>query len=304
MKAAQTKSNTYQKLITLFVAGRNHNTTTAYHLDLLDFSKHLRTKSLPNATHQLLASGHHAANARATEYRCALIERGLKPATVNRRLATLRALVKLAVNLGYIDWQLRPDKVRELVYRDTSGPTPEAIAKMLQLLADQPTALAARNTAILRLLFDLGLRRGEVAKLDLVDVDSVNDTIAVTTKGHPHKDTLTLPEPTRAALVSWIGFRGRQQGPLFTSATSGRGRRITGKAIWRMTTKLGHLVGTKARPHGFRHAAITEALNQTNGNVQAVQRFSRHKDVRVVLTYDDNRQNLAGQVAQAVAQSI
>jgi len=272
--------------------------------NLLDFSKHLRTKSLLDACHRLLANTRRAANTLAIEYRTSLIERGLKPATVNRRLATLRALVKLAINLGYIDWQLRPDKVRELAYRDTSGPTPEAIANMLQLLAEQGTALAARNTAILRLLFDLGLRRGEVAKLDLVDVDSVNDTIAVTTKGLPHKDTLTLPEPTRAALVSWIGFRGRQPGPLFTSATSGRGRRITGKAIWRMTTKLGNQVGTKARPHGFRHAAITEALNQTNGNVQAVQRFSRHKDVRVVLTYDDNRKDLGGRISNLLANQL
>jgi integrase/recombinase XerC len=32
-----------------------------------------------------------------------------------------------------------------------------------------------------------------------------------------------------------------------------------------------------------------------------VQKFSRHKDVRVLNTYDDNRQDLAGDVARLVA---
>jgi len=293
-----------QTLLTTFLSARCYNTATAYHLDLIDFAKFLSTKSLPQACQRLLDHGHREANALAVKYRTTLIERGLQPATVNRRLATLRALVKLAINLGFIDWQLRPDKLPNRSYRNTSGPTIDAIAQMLEHLAQQGTAIAARNIAILRLLFDLGLRRGEVTKLDLVDLDVNNDTIAVAAKGQTHKDALTLPDPTKRALIDWLGFRGNWPGPLFLSATSGRGRRITGKAIWRMTRNLGQLLGTTVRPHGVRHAAITEALNQTNGNVRAVQRFSRHKDVRVVLAYDDNRSDVAAAVAMRVAKSL
>jgi len=71
-----------------------------------------------------------------------------------------------------------------------------------------------------------------------------------------------------------------------------------------MIRNLGHLLGTTVRPHGLRHAAITEALNQTNGNVRAVQRFSRHKDVRVVLAYDDNRSDVAAAIAASIANSV
>ena len=53
-------------------------------------------------------------------------------------------------------------------------------------------------------------------------------------------------------------------------------------------------------PHGLRHAAITAALDLT-GDLQAVQRFSRHKDVRTLTVYDDNRQDLGGDVARRVA---
>jgi integrase/recombinase XerC len=57
----------------------------------------------------------------------------------------------------------------------------------------------------------------------------------------------------------------------------------------------------KARPHGLWNAAITEALDLTGGDVRAVQRFSRHRDVRVLQRYDDSRRDLAGDVARRVA---
>ena len=64
---------------------------------------------------------------------------------------------------------------------------------------------------------------------------------------------------------------------------------------------LGKQGGIKARPHGLRHAAITEALDKTGGDVRAVQRFSRHADVRTLQAYDDARTDLVGKVARLVA---
>jgi integrase/recombinase XerC len=67
-----------------------------------------------------------------------------------------------------------------------------------------------------------------------------------------------------------------------------------------MVRALGIGVGLSVRPHGLRHAAITAALDLT-GDLRAVQRFSRHKDVRTLTVYDDNRQDLGGDVARRVA---
>ncbi len=55
------------------------------------------------------------------------------------------------------------------------------------------------------------------------------------------------------------------------------------------------------RPHGLRHLAITAALDLTQGDVRAVQKFSRHRDVRVLSVYDDTRADLGGEVARLVA---
>jgi integrase/recombinase XerC len=56
-------------------------------------------------------------------------------------------------------------------------------------------------------------------------------------------------------------------------------------------------------PHRIRHAAITAALDGTR-DFRSVQRFSRHRDPKVILVYDDNREDLAGGIAREVASMI
>ena len=97
-------------------------------------------------------------------------------------------------------------------------------------------------------------------------------------------------------------MRGTESGPLFLNFDrAGKGRGLTGRSLHRLVRALGAAVGVAVRPHGLRHAAITEALGLTRGDLRAVQRFSRHRDVRVVGRYDDNREDLAGEVARLVA---
>jgi len=57
-------------------------------------------------------------------------------------------------------------------------------------------------------------------------------------------------------------------------------------------------------PHRVRHGAITEALNLTNGNVRAVQSFSRHAKTDTVLRYDDNRNGHQGKVTNLLAAAV
>ena len=66
--------------------------------------------------------------------------------------------------------------------------------------------------------------------------------------------------------------------------------------------ELGKAAGIvrRVRPHGLRHEAITTALDKTQGNVRKVQRFSRHKDVRTLMRYDDNRRDEGGDVARLI----
>jgi integrase/recombinase XerC len=177
---------------------------------------------------------------------------------------------------------------------------------MLEALAKRKDPKGMRDRALLRCLFDLGLRRAEVLRLDLEDLDLEAGTVAVLGKGRTSKMKLTLPPETKKALEAWLGVRGVAPGPLFCSmnrAKPGEGR-LTAIGLYGMVREIGRKVGRKVWPHGLRHAAITEALDLTGGNVRAVQRFSRHRDVRILERYDDNRRDIAGEVAKQVAASV
>jgi integrase/recombinase XerC len=65
--------------------------------------------------------------------------------------------------------------------------------------------------------------------------------------------------------------------------------------------RRGEGTGIRVRPHGLRRAAITAALDLLRGDVRAVQRFTRHHSLATLQRYDDNRLDLASEVARKVA---
>lgn len=292
----------HARLVDAFLAGRNPRTLLAYRADLAHFQAFLGAGSLTDAAGQLLGHGHGEANGLALAYRATLLERGLAPATINRRITAIRSLVRLGRVLGLVPWTLEVPTVPTQAYRDTRGPGLEGFQRMLGAFASQDHPKARRDRAILRLLFDLALRREEVVTLDLAHVDLAAGTVAVLGKGRTQRETLTLPEPTKAAVAAWLAVRGMAPGPLFTNFDRARkGSRLTGTSVYRVVRARAAAVGLKVWPHALRHAGITAGLDLTGGDVRAVQKFSRHRDVRVLERYDDNRTDLAGKVASLVA---
>jgi integrase/recombinase XerC len=294
-----------RRLVKSFLEGRSASTIKAYSKDLADFATFLGVESTEDAAAQLLAASPGQANEIALNYRNTLLDsRKLVPATVNRRLAALRSLVKLARTLGMVNWNIEIEGVDADPYRDTRGPGNESVRKMRQLLENREDAKGIRDRAILRLLYDRALRRGEVCSLDRKHFDG-EQGLHVLGKGRKTREWISLPAATKSALLAWIDVRGDEPGPLFTALdTKNRGHRLTGSAIYAIVRGLGKQIGIKARPHGLRHTAITTALEKTNGNIRTVQAFSRHADPRTVGRYDDNRRDVAGEIADLVSEEL
>jgi integrase/recombinase XerC len=282
-----------------YLATLSPHTRRAYDRDLADFARYLGTSDLL----ALIGNGPGEANALALGYKAALLERGLSPQTINRRLAALRAVVKLARRSGLITWRLEVDGERSRPYRDTRGPGKQGYQRLLQTLNGSNRPREIRDGAILHLLYDRALRRGEVARLDLADVDLEAGTVTITGKGRREPETLGLPPETVQALERWISTRGTEPGALFPNydrAGKGSGR-LTGDGIYKMVRARAKAAGIITRPHGLRHAAITEALELTGGNTAAVQDFSRHVKTETLRLYDDNRKSRGAEVARLVA---
>lgn len=295
-------------LMAAFFGSLSPNTLQAYRRDLADFAAHLGEADAEAAARRLLSGGLGDANALALAYRSRMIEAGRSPSTVNRRLSAIRSVVALARTLGIVPWAIEVKNVRGDSYRDTRGPQAGGVEALLAAAKRQIGAKALRDVAMIRLMYDLALRRAEVVTLDLADVDVAGRRLWVLGKGRREKMPLTLPDQTLAATVSWFSVRGGAPGPLFTNCDcSGKGsanRRLTGQGLWTIVKALGRAAGIEARPHGLRHAGITRGLDPTGGDVRSVQKFSRHASLQTLIRYDDNRSDMAGAVAALVAGSI
>jgi integrase/recombinase XerC len=302
--ALSTPTDQARRLVSAFLAGRNERTMRAYSQDLEDFRTFVGADDVNAAAAALLSNGHGEANALALAYKAHMTERGLAAATVNRRLAALRSLVKLARVLGAVPWTLEVQNAKAQAYRDTRGPGRDGFRALLAQLAGRADAKARRDRAILRLLYERGLRRGEVVSLDLADVDLETATLQVLGKGRSAREPLTLAPPTVAALAAWLEVRGIAAGPLFGNLDRAhKGERLTGASVYQIVRELGEAAGFRVRPHGLRHAGITEVLNRNGGDLRAAARFSRHRDLRLLMVYDDNREDLGGQMACLIAEA-
>lgn len=238
-----------------------------------------------------------------TGYRVHLTRTGKQPATINVRLAAIRSLVQEAKRNGLLDYEIDVKGVRSRNYRDTAGPGFDRYQQMLakvELRGD--TKKAHRDRAILHLLHDSALRRGEIVRCDLADVDLTGPlpTIAIIGKGTSEKVKLVLPPASFDAMKQWIDVRGNEPGPLFHNLDHSMPRgRLTGKSIYTIVQEYG---GKGVRPHGLRHSAITRAAEKTNGNLVKMAKFSRHRNMNTLRAYLDNLRDENGAIASLVSE--
>jgi integrase/recombinase XerC len=240
------------------------------------------------------------------QWRAAMLADELSPATINQRMAALRSVLKIAKTIGLIDWTLEVKGVKSESYRDTKGPSLTQAEALIAVVRAQKGPISLRNEAIVRLMYDRGLRRAEVASLNIEDIDIAGRRISVLRKARKQQKWLTLPDATLAALQSWLAVRDAAEGPVFVHIDRHRRMhdRVSGTGLYFIIKSLAAKAGFKARPHGLRHAAITAAIIATKGDVVAVQQFSDHAKVDTVMLYYHNASDVGGAVADMVAGTL
>lgn len=211
---------------------------------------------------------------------------------------------------GLITWAVEIPVSRIERTRDTRGPSLETIQAMLTRAAAQPSPMGPRDVALLRLAYDLALRIGELARLDVADVDVKTGTLWIFGKGRRSKELLTMPESSRAAIESWLTVRGKKPGPLFLSFSNrNQAGRLVTRGVYRIIRDLGADVGVHVRPHGIRHTAITQAIDQAAKHamsIDLVRQFSRHRSLTTLMIYRDLHESSRTQAtfAQFVSEQL
>ncbi|MFT5441874.1 MAG: integrase/recombinase XerD [Myxococcota bacterium] len=164
----------------------------------------------------------------------------LAPATANKHLAALRGVLKQVWRLGNISAE---DHQRAIDLPAVHGPSPrksralsqEELRALVGTCERDRSPAGPRDAALFALLFGAGLRRAEVAALDLADFDRRTSTICVRGNGTRTPRRFTANREGLLALESWLARRGVAPGPLFNPVNKGGRieiRRLSEQAIY------------------------------------------------------------------------
>ncbi|MDX9739643.1 MAG: tyrosine recombinase XerC [Gammaproteobacteria bacterium] len=211
--------------------------------------------------------------------------RGLGPRSLQRLLSSLRAFFAWLMDAGHIDRNptlgVRSPQVRRRLPETLDV---DQTARLLD--TDTTDPLAARDLALMELIYSSGLRLAEVLSLDLEDVDLQEGVVRVTGKGARAR-IVPVGTAARSAVQRYLqtaeGRRSPGERALFLAKN---GKRLSARSVQARIAAWGRRQGidTHVHPHMLRHAFATHLL-ESSGDLRAVQELLGHADLSTTQIY-------------------
>ena len=218
-----------------------------------------------------------------------LAEQGITRRSIGRKLSSLRAFFRFTEQRGMRRENpttgLHSPKIehRLLVFLDE-----DSVARMMEL-PDSGTPRGARDAAILELFYSTGMRRAELAGLDIHDLNLTAHTVRVLGKRRKER-ILPLGAPARQAIERYLAVRqgpgvppARDTDALFLNT---RGDRLSSRTVYTIVHEHIRAVcdQRKCSPHVLRHSFATHLLNR-GADLQAVRELLGHESLSTTQIY-------------------
>ena len=295
-----------ESYIRYYALGSSH-TARAKRLDLDHFIKFLaRYRGYSSPKKLKMSDWDHAGVQRFVDDR---LDRGEAPATVARRLATLKHMGRTFAEKvpGFIN------PAREVKSPRIEAARPKAVSKaeLAQIRAKSKDRKGARNSFIrlrnetlLEFLLDTGLRADEVRLLRRSQLeDSLEWIKNVRTKGRRYRNVY-ITSKMHKRLAEYLSQRQNELKKFFNKLSVAQDKKLPlfistynastkdpdsflmgAKTIWRAIQELSP-EQKKLHPHLLRHSYALELLDHSN-DVRLVAQALGHSDVRVTMRYTE-----------------
>jgi integrase/recombinase XerC len=228
---------------------------------------------------------------RPSDFRAFLARRrneGAGVRTLGRSLAGVRSFLKHLEREGLVNAAgaraLRAPKQPKSLPKPLAPDKALSVASSAGDLADEPW-IAARNVAVLTLLYGCGLRISEALGLTGTDISDGQRTLSIIGKGSKTRIVPLLPAIHKAITEyrALCPFDLHGETPLFRGAKGGA---LHAAIIQREMQKLRGALGLpdSATPHALRHSFATHLLS-AGGDLRSIQELLGHASLSTTQIY-------------------
>jgi integrase/recombinase XerC len=221
-----------------------------------------------------------------------LAEQNYSPATMARKIATLRSFHKWLEKRGFtasnpMTLIRTPKQARRL----PKAITVDEVERLLSA-PDDNDLLGARDRAILETLYSTGIRVSEVVAINRGDLNESNECIVIKGKGRRER-LVPLGAHALKSLRHYLdmldaemkaaGLTSSTDAPLFVNK---HGSRLSSRSVRRKVAKYLVKVGLDPdiSPHTIRHSFATHLLNN-GADLRAVQELLGHQSLSSTQVY-------------------
>jgi len=216
-----------------------------------------------------------------------LMDRGNIAATVNTGLSALRSFYRFALSHQLVG----SDPVRRITGPKKNKPLPQFLkeSEVDRLIDEEEWSDDYKNVrarTIIILLYETGIRRGELIGLDDADVDLTARQLKVTGKRNKQR-IVPFGDELAETLARYIEVRNRDVERLSSALfLNNHGQRMTGGQVYReVNSQLTRVTTLKKRsPHVLRHTFATAMLNHGAG-LESVRQLLGHESVETTQIY-------------------
>ncbi len=256
--------------------GLSANSLAAYRRDLCEFLKVM-------AGGKFTAIDHRATGA----YLSHLNRMGRKPATIARKLSTLKQFFNYLVDSGALkDNPTAALSAPKIARYHPHYLSPREIEAMIESI-DLTSRHGRRDRMIIELLYGSGLRISELIDLKLPDIEFEAGFLKITGKGNKQR-LVPLGGCAKQAVEAWLSIAPDKKAETDNNILlrNDSGRRFSRVGVWKIVKKAVARAGiTKpVSPHTLRHSFATHLL-EGGADLRIVQEMLGHADISTTQIY-------------------
>jgi len=238
-------------------------TCRAYFQDLIAVADWQRAFTLPGGMTALLQGGCLFVSDLLERFVVEHLQNCTLAPVVRRRLAALRSWLRYAYDAGLISWRVSAPRVRSMALPPIDHLSPTDVAHLVQAASGDGPVRQARDVAVIQLLYAVGLRPGELVRLNVADLDERHQRVRLHDASQAYRD-IDLPDTVWTAVACWLRYRSHHPGPLIIRILpqgSFHWSRMSTRSVRQMVTTWARSAGISANPRRLRQSGIITAAS-------------------------------------------